>query len=289
LADYDYRSTLCRDNIRGLEGGKLADSRVRTDSPLAALERRAEQLQREKELLEEQVRQLHRVKASTDLLAGVAHDLATALTGIMWCSEALVRRLETSDPELQAGIVDFVGATRYARELARRLMSIGREPEASFAPCRAVSVVFGAIELLETLRPRSTSLGTVLQVADGSVWGNVDQLQQVLVNLVSNSFDAVAQTGGKVQVELERFASPIEGKEGPWLCFRVSDTGHGMDEATLARAFDAFFTTKAPRDGNGLGLVVVSTIVQRHGGLVRARSTVGEGTTIEVLLPELVD
>jgi two-component system, cell cycle sensor histidine kinase and response regulator CckA len=267
----------------------VADSGARSDSPLVALQKRAEKLQTEKDLLEEQVRQLHRVKTSTDLLAGVAHDLATALTGIMWCSEALVRRLETSDPELHAGIVDFVGATRYARELARRLTSIGREPETSFAPCRAVSVVFGAIEVLETLRPRSASLGTVLHVADASVWGNADQLQQVLVNLVSNAFDAIAQTGGKVQVELERCASSVEGEEGQWLCFRVSDTGHGMDEATLARAFDAFFTTKGARDGNGLGLVVARTIVQRHGGLIRARSKVGEGTSIEVLLPELVE
>jgi len=251
---------------------------------VAVLRARVQELITDRRLLEEQVRHLHRAKTISDLLAGVAHDLSGALTGILWCSEALRRRISSLDPELSAGLVDFVAAADYARKLARRLISIGRQRDSSFAVVRLQDAVSEALSLLDALRPGNVQLSCELSLPDASVWGNADELQQILVNLVTNAFDSLVESGGQVAVTLGPARDAGEVGEG-WVCLRVRDTGHGMSPATLRRAFDPFFTTKSGPEGNGLGLVVVQTIVQRHAGRLTASSELGVGTTMDVLLP----
>lgn len=278
-------------NVSGAGDAALAEERVSEvsglrrppRSELEMLRERVAELEADQLLLEDQVRQLHRVKSIMDLLQGVAHDLSNALTGIVWCSEALARRLDAIDSDLTAGLADFVGAAEYARKLARRLLAIGRQRDGRFEACRVEEVVRAAASLLETLRPRAVVLTPVLCAPNAVVWGNAEQLQQVIVNLATNAFDAVAGAGGTVQIELEEGLALSD--ERPGVLIRVRDTGQGMSAETLRRAFEPFFTTKGAKDGNGLGLVVVKTIVERHGGELRAKSVLGRGTTIEVLLP----
>ena len=263
-----------------------------------ALRARVLELEGERAQLEEQVRKLHRAKTTMDLIGGVAHDLAAALTGVVWCSQALCRRVEAHDPELRDGISDFVGAAEFARQLARRLISIGKQPDPQLCACNLSEVVSEATSLLETLRPPTARLHGPAGPCDGWVFGNADQLQQLVINLVANAFDAVAGRPGSVHVELTRIAAPpavvasrgetTEAGSGGWLCLRVRDDGHGMDEETLRRAFEPFFTTKSAQEGNGLGLVLVHKAVERHGGLLEVQSVPGGGTSIEVLLPELL-
>ena len=257
------------------------------ESELEALRRQVAELEGERAMLEDQVQKLHRVKTVMDLLAGVAHDLSSALTGIVWCSEALERRI-AADSDLRAGLSDFVGAAEYARTLARRLLAVGRAREGTrFEACAIQSVVADATALVETLRPHTATLRSELHAPDALVYGNPEQLQQVIVNLTTNAFDAVGSEGGTVSVSVDELAG--ESESAPWVRIRVHDSGHGMAPDTLRRAFDPFYTTKGARDGNGLGLAVVKSIVQRHHGRLRARSgTTGQGTTIEVLLPRSV-
>jgi two-component system cell cycle sensor histidine kinase/response regulator CckA len=252
---------------------------------LESLRLRVEDLEVENMLLEDQVRQLHRVKTVMDLLAGVAHDLSNALTGIVWCAEAVQRRLTAMESDLSAGLSDFVTAAEYARKLARRLLTIGKQRDGSFEPCKLHDVVRDAAELVDTLRPHTATLVRVFEAPDLTVWGNAEQLQQVIVNLATNAFDAVGASGGTVHVMLDELRVMGDAQQSHWARIRVRDTGHGMSADVLKRAFEPFFTTKGAHDGNGLGLVVVKTIVERHRGRMRAHSTVGRGTTIEVLLP----
>ncbi len=232
-------------------------------------------------MLEDQVRQLHRVKTMADLLGGVAHDLSSALTGIVWCTEAVRARLSAQDADLGAGLGDFVNAADYARKLARRLISIGRQRDGQFAACRIQDVVAETAALLETLRPRSVQLCVRLDAEEAWVIANADQLQQVLVNLATNAFDATSVAGGSVEITLEQCGVPPEGT----VVLSVTDTGPGMSEETLERAFEPFFTTKGGHDGNGLGLVVVKSIVHGHGGELHAKSVLGEGTQMVIHLP----
>jgi signal transduction histidine kinase len=279
----DDESTLV---VVGDEEPLLPESgQAAAQSELEALRARVAELEASTSMLEEQVQKLHRVKTVMDLLAGVAHDLSSALTGIVWCSEALERRI-AQDSDLKAGLSDFVSAAEYARTLARRLLTVGRAREGTaFEPCAIQNVVADATALVETLRPHTATLTSELHAPEAIVYGNAEQLQQVIVNLTTNAFDAVGGHGGTVYVSVDELPADA-AEQMPWVRIRVRDTGHGMAPETLRRAFDPFFTTKGARDGNGLGLAVVKTIVQRHHGRLHARSgTKGQGTTIEVLLP----
>lgn len=261
----------------------------------AELRRRVARLEEERAALEEQVRTLNRAKTTMELLAGVAHDLAAALTGVVWCSEALCRRLEAHDPELSEGVADFVGAADFARQLARRLVLVSRQPDVATDSYLLAEVVRESLELLETLRPPRARLN-VSMVSCEHLWvhGNADQLQQIVLNLVANAFDALASDGGSVTVTLAASEAPPAGAaralaepECGWGHLRVRDDGRGMDAETQARIFEPFFTTKDTQGGSGLGLVVVKRVVERHGGFMTLRSSAGEGTTVDVFLPRI--
>jgi two-component system, cell cycle sensor histidine kinase and response regulator CckA len=247
-----------------------------------ALEHRVAELEHQQQQLEAQVRGLHRVKTMIDLLAGTAHDMSSALTGIVWASEAIRRRLGMRDPDLDAGIADFVSAAHYTRKLAQRLISVGRRPEAEHGSCSLRAIVEQSLELLDAMQPPSVSCVTALQGGDVRVLGSSDQLQQVIVNIVSNAFDAMRERGGQLHVELAR-APGLDGDK--WWRITVRDTGPGMDPDTLSRAFEPFFTTKQGAEGNGLGLVVVRTIVEGHGGRIKLDSALGVGTQVELRFP----
>jgi signal transduction histidine kinase len=252
---------------------------------------RIAQLERERAELEEQVRNLNRAKTTMDLLAGVAHDLAAALTGVVWCSQALCRRLESHDPELTEGVVDFMRAADFARQLARRLVLISRQPEVVNHDCKLREVVAEALDLLEILRPPKVRL-RISYGECAALWvhGNADQLQQIVLNLVANAFDALQTRGDEVVVSLVPSAAPVEAQSGDdtqreWAHLSVRDNGCGMDAQILERVFEPFFTTKDAQAGSGMGLVVVKRVVDRHGGVMRIESAFGQGTTVDVFLP----
>lgn len=246
-------------------------------------------LQVECDSLREQVSSLQRAKTIMDLLAGVSHDLAAALTGVVWCSQAICRRLESLDPELSEGVQDFVAAADFARQLARRLVSISRQPETVVSPCLLSDVVRESVSLLEALRPPKARLHVSCQ-AEHRIVANPDQLQQVLLNLVANAFAAISPDGGNVWIETGESEPPAEKQAAGqrWVLLRVRDDGHGMDQITLQRAFEPFFTTKSVGDANGIGLPVVRTIVEAHSGVVRASSELNAGTSVDVFLPQQV-
>ncbi len=267
----------------------------RPSEDAAELRQRVARLEDERAALEEQVRTLNRAKTSMELLAGVAHDLAAALTGVVWCSQALCRRLEAHDPELSEGVADFVGAADFARQLARRLVLISRQPDVATDSYLLAEVVRESLALLETLRPPKARMNaTFADCAQLWVHGNADQLQQIVINLVANAFDALPSAGGTVSVTLDVSESPaaaaarsLSEPDRGWGHLRVRDDGRGMDEQTLARVFEPFFTTKDAQGGSGLGLVVVKRVVERHGGFMTVRSAAGEGTTVDVFLPSI--
>jgi len=149
------------------------------------------------------------------------------------------------------------------------------------------------LKLLRSALPSTIQVEADIDPESGLAMIDPTQVHQVVVNLCTNAFHAMRENGGRLRVSLKPIVvdTAMAAKSpalhpGPYIELCVSDTGHGMDEATLEQIFDPFFTTKKRGEGTGLGLAVVHGVVARHGGDISVSSRVGEGTTFRVWLPK---
>ncbi|MCS6914705.1 MAG: ATP-binding protein [Myxococcales bacterium] len=239
--------------------------------------------------LERQVLQAERLATIGQLAAGLVHELNNPLSSIAAYGAYLARRLEAAGPGFQADAERArricEGAERLQR-LTRDLMAYGR-PTGEMEPLQVPEVVQQALSLCEHVLSRS---GVQMQTSFASglpmVRGVRTQLQQVVVNLLTNACHAIESRGngqGQIQVRV----SPATLGNGPAVLLSVRDTGPGIPEAYRARVFEPFFSTKAAGQGTGLGLAIVKNIVEGHGGQVSFETTTGRGTCFLVLLPAM--
>jgi len=152
-----------------------------------------------------------------------------------------------------------------------------------------------ALKLLRGSLPSTIEIHQDIDASCGPVMADPGQIHQLIMNLCTNAYQAMQETGGTLTVALaevdigpERAAEHLDLEPGPHLQLTVSDTGHGMDEATKERIFEPFFTTKAAGDGTGMGLATVHGIVKSCDGTIHAASEPGKGTTFNVYLPVCV-
>jgi two-component system, cell cycle sensor histidine kinase and response regulator CckA len=241
--------------------------------------------------LEEQLRQSQRLEAVGQLAGGIAHDFNNLLTVVTSYAALLLEDLGPSHPKAN-DIQEIARAADRAAALTQQLLAFGRR---QLLQPRVLDVNHTVTELERMLRRLLTAdieLVTVLDPELRCVRADPGQLEQVLMNLVVNARDAMPG-GGTLTVETAnveidasypgRHASAI--RPGGYVRIAVSDTGHGMDEATQARIFEPFFTTKEPGKGTGLGLSTVYGIVNQSGGYVWCYSEPGRGTTFKIYLP----
>jgi signal transduction histidine kinase len=220
-----------------------------------------------------------RLAAMGTLAAGIAHDINNPLGGMINAVRAL--RRDDLPPAKRLEYIALVeeGLERVGHTVQKVLQ---------FTPHRvapqACDLAAVAERALALARHRFEGAGVAVEVetpAEGlPVFGDPWELQQVVLNLLVNAADAVAETkrgGGKVRIR-----GSVSGGD---VRFQVEDDGAGMTEEQVARAFDLFYTTKEVGEGTGLGLSMVHSTIQSHGGRVEIRSKRGEGTTVEVVLP----
>jgi signal transduction histidine kinase len=251
-----------------------------------------ERYRSERERAEAQLAEMHRMEALGQLAAGVAHEFRNIL-GIV---ELSTQALAAGARDHEAIADDILEGCRRGNDLVRQLLIIGRGAESQRREIDACEHVSGAVRLFQRTLPKS--IRVVSNVPDAPAWIDFDpgQLSQALLNLGLNARDAMPNGGLLVfEVEhgtMEEAAGP-EWEPAPWMmpgpaiAIRVSDTGIGMDDDIRDRIFEPFFTTKSDGGGSGLGLAIVYTIVREHGGVIRARSRPGRGTTFTMLLPTL--
>ncbi len=240
--------------------------------------------------LEERMRRLLQLESMATLAGGLAHDFNNALTVIAGNLQIL-RSVVHGDAEVSQMIDEMEDAASSAARLAKRLLWLGRsEPASSFEQVRLAAVVERAISAMRRQGARELVIeGSVCH--ELHVFGVRDELHQVLLNLMNNARDAMPD-GGKISIdanavhlEAGRALALQLPAAGDFVELAVSDTGSGMDDATLARMFEPFFTTKPPGKGTGLGLAMVHGIVRRHGGTIAVESRPRQGTTFRVFLP----
>ncbi len=244
----------------------------------------------QRKLLEEQLRQSQKMESVGHLAGGVAHDFNNMLTVILGRAELALR--QTSPKERVHGHLEEIQeAARRSADLTRQLLAFARRQTIAPQPLDLNASVEASLGILRRLIGENVEL--VWRPAEQlwTVLMDSAQLDQILTNLCVNARDAIADVGTLVIATANReldaafCANHPEAEPGDYVELTVSDSGHGMDSATLARVFDPFFTTKGVGEGTGLGLSMVYGAVRQNQGAITASSEPGRGTTFSIFLP----
>ena len=246
--------------------------------------------ERRREQLEVQLRETHKMQAIGTLAGGIAHDFNNILGAILG-NLVLAQQDLAPDHATQARLEQIRKAASRARSLVQQILAFSRRQPHELVLQPLQPVLEETLELLRTTLPASVAL--VVRVSDEPLWVNADatQMQQVVMNLCTNAWHALTDSRGRIEVGLARAAAPpppytaSDAPHAEWVHLWVRDDGQGMDEATLARVFEPFFTTRARAEGTGLGLSVVHGIVGEHGGVITVESEPGRGSSFHVALP----
>ncbi|HEX2778700.1 MAG TPA: ATP-binding protein [Gemmatimonadaceae bacterium] len=236
--------------------------------------------------LEQQIERSQRMEALGQLAASIAHDFNNLLTVIAVEVESLREGLGENAP-LSSEVEAIRKATNGAAALTRQLLAFGARQVLRQRRIDLNELVTETVRMVERLLGKSVEVVTRLEPRLPPILGDPGQLEQVLVNLAVNARDAMPD-GGVLTITTERaFVSgdPPALPDGEYVVLTVADTGHGMDESVRRRMFDAFFTTKLPGRGTGLGLSTVRGIVERAGGAIAVASEPGRGTRFRIHLP----
>jgi nitrogen-specific signal transduction histidine kinase/CheY-like chemotaxis protein len=244
----------------------------------------------ERHRLEGQLRQAQRMEAIGRLAGGVAHDFNNLLAAILGHSELIMGRLEPGHPMRRSAEEVQKAAVRGAM-LTRQLLAFGRKDMLTLEVLDLNAVVAGMDGMLRRLIGEDIELVSLGANRPVPVRADRGQLEQVIVNLAVNARDAMPQ-GGKLTIAVDHVTIDeaytqrhARARLGPNAVLSITDTGVGMDEETIAHAFEPFYTTK-PRDkGTGLGLATVYGIVEQSDGHVLVYSEPGVGTCFKVYLP----
>ncbi len=237
-----------------------------------------------------QLQQAQKLDAIGSLAAGVAHDFNNLLSVILSYSELLALNLNEADP-MRADLREIQSAGQLAVTLTRRLLAFGRQQVLQPKVVDLCRIIAALESILRRLVGEDVEIVTNFAPECGKVLVDPGQIEQVVMNLAVNARDAMPD-GGRLTIDAaevlldEDFAADHIGvTAGPHVLLAVSDTGIGMDEATLARIFEPFFTTKELGKGTGLGLATVFGIVKQSCGMIQVVSQPNHGTTVNVYLP----
>jgi signal transduction histidine kinase len=244
--------------------------------------------------LEDQLRHAQKMESVGRLAGGIAHDFNNLLTAITGHGELLAQSLEPGD-ERHADVSAINAAAARAATLTRQLLAYGRQSLLHPEPINLNEVIIGFEPMLRRLIGEDIRLRTDLATDLGWVRADAGQLDQVILNLVVNARDAMPDGGTIVlateNVDLDEayVAEQPKAKPGPHVSVAVRDTGVGIDQETIGRIFEPYFTTKERGRGTGLGLATVLGIVEQSGGHIEVTSDPGHGTTFRILLPREVE
>ncbi len=231
----------------------------------------------EQRKMDEQLRRMVRVASIGQLAAGIAHEIRNPLTGIAITLD-IIRDEKGLSENGREMVADMSREIDRLEALVRGLLDFARPQPAQTRPMRLAKALEWHRTFSEQCRKKGVRCETDM-VANPKIVGNPERLKQLFLNLAINALEAT-EPGGTVYLRTGLDAS-TRLKERARV--EISDTGRGMDEATLRRIFDPFFTTKS--DGTGLGLAIAHTIVEQHGGTMTVKSSPGGGTVFAVELP----
>jgi len=235
---------------------------------------------------EEALQQAIKLEAIGNLTGGIAHDFNNLLMAVLGSLEILRKRMPAEPPLLRL-LDNAAEGARRGKSLTERMLAFARKQDLKPERVDLVELVGGMAELMA--RALGPTISVHIEMDNNLPLVEIDpnQLEAALLNLAVNARDAMRGEGPIVIAARRGGGLELGGrvKSGPYVCLSVSDAGEGMDEATLRRATEPFFTTKGVGKGTGLGLSMVHGLAEQSGGALVLKSTPGVGTTAEVWLP----
>lgn len=235
---------------------------------------------------DEQLREGQKMEALSTLAGGIAHGFNNMLAAIMGNAELALDDIDDTSPP-RYNVEQILKAAKRGRELVKQILTFTRHSQRHEEVFKLTPVIEETLNLLRGSIPSSITINLSMKSDRDTIRGEPSEIQQVLVNLVTNATHAMKE-GGKLDVSLRNVDVREREKNlrpGRYIVLKIRDTGVGMDRATLRRIFDPFFTTKEPGHGAGMGLSVVYGIVKAHRGAVVVTSEPRKGSAFSVYLP----
>lgn len=240
--------------------------------------------------MEAHLRQAQKMEAIGTLAGGIAHDFNNILFPLMGFSEMLKEDLPDDSP-LQYHVDGILSAAVRSKELVKQILAFSHQSNQDIKPIKLHSIVKDALRLLRSSIPSTIDIQQDLDSECGFVNADPTQIHQIVMNLATNAYHAMENTGGRLtvrlkQIRLESGQTLIQDlAPGEYARLIVADTGTGIEKDVMNHIFDPYFTTKEIGKGTGLGLSVVQGIANSFNGDIRIDSETGKGTEIQVYLP----
>jgi len=248
--------------------------------------------------LAQQLQQSQKMEAIGRLAGGIAHDFNNILSAIIGYTELAQFHMANSckEPNCPASrdLEMVLQAADRVRDMVQQILTFSRHQDDTKIPIVLADEVKDALSLLRSSLPQSIEIRTKLNTGSAKIMANATQIHQIIMNLGTNAYHAMIETGGILAVELDKVeihpfdekATNLKLTPGQYLLLKICDTGCGMSRALLDKIFDPYFTTKPMGKGTGMGLAVVHGIVKNHDGLITVYSEPDKGTSFQVYLPQ---
>jgi len=243
--------------------------------------------------IEEKIYRTHRLETIGTLAGGIAHDFNNILTAILGFAEIARAKLSVGRSVVEE-LEEVIAASRRAADLVGQILRYSSADDGRKKPLRLDLVVKEALKMLRSTMPATIDISMDIARDGTLVAADPTSIHQVVVNLCTNGLRAIGTEQGHLRVTVKNIPRSqlpvppeVDTDSASFVELQVRDSGKGMDEATMARIFEPYFTTREQGEGTGLGLAVTRGIVRKYNGFIRVESVPGEGSVFSIYLPAI--
>jgi PAS domain S-box-containing protein len=276
-----------------LHNRKVAEDALQLVAVRASGEMKRLLMEEENKRLQAQLMQSQKMEAIGALAGGIAHDFNNILSAVLGYAE-MARDASPEDSAVARDLNKVLEASSRAAALVKQILAFSRQAETERIPLEPISIVREAIKLLRPTLPSTIVIQQHLDAPTRPICADPTQIHQIVMNLCTNAFHAMEQTGGVLEISLEDCELSVDDlhrwpniQPGGFVMLAISDTGSGIPPEIRDKIFDPYFTTKGVGKGTGMGLAIVHGIVAASGGFLACESEPGKGSIFRVYYPAI--